>query len=82
MYLYEQKGDVEMMKKLNLTDCVECGACTYICPGRLDLTHAFKTGKAKIQAYDAALKAKAEAEAAARAEAEAKAQETAEKEDK
>jgi len=86
MYLYEEKGDVEMMKKLNLTDCVECGACTFNCPGRLDLTHAFKVGKAKIQAYDAAVKAraeaekaKAEAEAAAKAAEEAKAAEQTEK---
>ncbi len=64
MYMYEEKGDIEMMQKLNLMDCVECGACTYICPGRLHLTHAFKTGKAKIQAYNAALKAKQEAEKA------------------
>ncbi len=75
MYLYEEKGDVEMMKKLNLTDCVECGACTYNCPGRLHLTHAFKVGKAKIQAHDAAVKARAEAEAAKQqAEADAAAQ--------
>ncbi len=71
MYMYEEKGDIEMMQKLNLTDCVECGACTYICPGRLHLTHAFKTGKAKIQAYNAALKAREEAEKA-RAETEKK----------
>jgi electron transport complex protein RnfC len=71
MYMYEEKGDIEMMQKLNITDCVECGACTYICPGRLHLTHAFKTGKAKIQAYNAALKAKEEAEKA-KAEAEKK----------
>ena len=80
MYLYEEKGDVEMMKKLNLTDCVECGACTYNCPGRLDLTHAFKVGKAKIQAFDAAVKAR-EAEEKAKAEAEAKAREEAEAEE-
>ena len=60
-----------MLQKLNLMDCVECGACTYICPGRLHLTHAFKTGKAKLQAYNAALKAKEE-EAKAKAEAEKK----------
>ena len=48
---------------------MECGACTYICPGRLHLTHAFKTGKAKVQAYTAALKAREEAE---KAKAEAK----------
>ena len=64
MYLYQQKGDIDMLKKLNVTDCVECGACTYICPGRLPLTHAFKTAKVMIQNYDAALKAKAEAAAA------------------
>ena len=64
MYMYEEKDDIEMMQKLNLMDCVECGACTYICPGRLHLTHAFKTGKAKIQAYNAAIKAREEAEKA------------------
>ena len=68
MYMYEEKGDIEMMQKLNLTDCVECGACTYICPGRLHLTHAFKTGKAKIQAYNAAIKAREEAEKAKKEE--------------
>ncbi|MCD7748916.1 MAG: electron transport complex subunit RsxC [Oscillospiraceae bacterium] len=64
LYMYEEKGDLEMLQKLNITDCVECGACTYICPGRLHLTHAFKTGKAKLQAYNAALRAKEEAEKA------------------
>ena len=70
MYMYQQKGDVEMLEKLNILDCVECGSCSYICPGRLHLTHAFKTGKAMVQAHQAALKAKAEAEKA-KAEAEA-----------
>ncbi len=64
MYMYEEKDDVEMLQKLNIMDCVECGSCSYICPGRLHLTHAFKTGKAKVQAYQAALKAKEEAEKA------------------
>jgi electron transport complex protein RnfC len=49
-------------------DCIECGACAYICPGRLHLTHAFKTGKQMVK--DAAAKKKA-AEAAAKAAAEA-----------
>ena len=70
MYMYQQKGDVEMLQKLNIMDCVECGSCSYICPGRLHLTHAFKTGKAMVQAHMAELKAKAEAEKA-KTEAEA-----------
>ena len=49
-------------------DCIECGACAYICPGRLHLTHTFKVGKQKVK--DAAAKKKA-AEAAAKAAAEA-----------
>ncbi len=72
MYMYEEKGDIEMLQKLNVTDCVECGACAYICPGRLHLTHAFKTAKAKIQAHTAALKAREEAEKARAAEDEKK----------
>ena len=76
MYMYQQKDDVPGMEQYHIMDCIECGACTYGCPGRLHLTHAFRTGKAKIQgirraekaAADAA-KAKAEAEKAAGKEA-------------
>lgn len=64
MYLYEEKSDFEGMDKYRLMDCVECGACTYNCPGRLHLTHAFRTGKAKIAAKAAAEKARIEAEKA------------------
>jgi electron transport complex protein RnfC len=57
---------------------MECGACTYVCPGKLHLTQSFRTGKAKLAAKAAADKARAEAEKAAaaaeklREEAEAK----------
>ena len=75
MYMYEEKSDLDMLERLHLTDCVECGACAYICPGRLHLTHAFKSGKAKLQARAAAQKAREEAERAKQAEAEAAAAE-------
>ena len=45
MYQYEQKGDLEMLTKLNVTDCTECGSCAYTCPGRLYLVHSFRTAK-------------------------------------
>jgi electron transport complex protein RnfC len=43
-------------------DCMECGACAYICPGRLHLTQSFKAGKQLVK--DDAAKKKAAAEAA------------------
>ena len=63
MYMYEQKGMIEELEAANIMDCMECGACAYICPGRLHLTQTFKTGKQKVK--DAAAKRKAAAEAAA-----------------
>lgn len=60
MYMYERRSDYAMMEKYRITDCIECGACTYACPGRLHLTHAFRTGKAKLRAKAAEDKARAE----------------------
>jgi electron transport complex protein RnfC len=65
MYMYEQKDDYAGMERNRLTDCIECGACAYNCPGRLHLTHSFRAGKAKIAARAAAEKARAEATKAA-----------------
>ena len=38
---------IEELEAANIMDCMECGACAYICPGRLHLTQTFKTGKQK-----------------------------------
>jgi len=49
MNAYEQKNDLENLRKHRLTDCMECGSCAYICPGRLHLVQAFRSGKAKLR---------------------------------
>ena len=64
MYLYYKKRDFDMLNRYHVTDCFECGSCTYNCPARMPLTHAFKTSKVMIQMRAAKAKAKAEAEAA------------------
>ena len=69
MYMYYSKGDYEMMEKYHITDCFECGSCSFNCPARMPLTHAFKTAKLMFQAK--AAKEKAAAEAAASKEAKA-----------
>lgn len=66
MYMYYSKNDFENMEKYHVTDCFECGSCSYNCPARMPLTHAFKTAKVKFQVRSAKEKAKAEAEAAAK----------------
>ena len=53
----------ENMQKYHILDCFECGSCSYNCPGRLPLTHTFKTAKLLFAARAAEEKARAEAAA-------------------
>ena len=61
MYMYYSKGDYENMEKYHILDCFECGSCSYNCPARMPLTHAFKTAKLMFQAKQMKDKARAEA---------------------
>lgn len=63
MYMYFKKGDFENMKKYHILDCFECGSCSYNCPGRMPLTHSFKTAKLLFAKKAADEKARAEAAA-------------------
>ena len=33
------------MEKLHLMDCIECGSCSFTCPGKLPLVETFRKGK-------------------------------------
>ena len=50
MYMYFTKGNYEMMEKLHVLNCFECGSCSYNCPAGLPLTHSFKTAKLALKA--------------------------------
>ena len=67
MNLYASKDRLDELEALHVMDCIECGSCSYICPGRVHLVHNFRTAKQKINNKRAA--EKAAAEAAAKAEA-------------
>ena len=43
-------GNLEETEKLNVMDCIVCGACSYVCPGRIYLTPRFKDAKDLISA--------------------------------
>ena len=59
MFQYASKGMVEELEAAHIMDCMECGACSYICPARVHLTHMFKTGKQLVKDKAAAEKAAA-----------------------
>jgi len=45
---YLLQNDRQEAEKLGLRDCRLCGCCTYICPGRMELTEILKKGKESI----------------------------------
>jgi electron transport complex protein RnfC len=58
-------GDLDEATDAGLMDCIECGACTFICPAHIKLVQHFRVGKALRKAQLAARKAEADAKAAA-----------------
>jgi electron transport complex protein RnfC len=42
-------GDIDEAYKAGLLDCVECGTCSYVCPGRIKLTLRFREGKQRLR---------------------------------
>jgi electron transport complex protein RnfC len=57
-------GELVEANNMGLMDCIECGACSWICPARIRLTQRFRVGKAQYKAKLADDKAKAAAKAA------------------
>ena len=45
LYRFSRCRDVGMLRQYSILDCVECGCCAYVCPGRLPLVETFKAGK-------------------------------------
>ena len=58
LYRAERRDDLEELERLHVTDCIECGCCSYICPGKLHLVQSARTAKQKLR--DAAASAKAQ----------------------
>jgi electron transport complex protein RnfC len=62
-----EAGDLDVAVWAGLRDCLECGACTDVCPARIRLVQRFRVGKGRLRsrmAAEAALKKAAEAAAA------------------
>lgn len=46
---YSEKGAFEECEKLGALSCVECGCCTYICPGKVHITQHIRNAKGAIK---------------------------------
>jgi electron transport complex protein RnfC len=50
MMVRELKADnIDGAKSYGLMDCIECGCCSYVCPGNVKLVQRFRMGKAIIR---------------------------------
>lgn len=49
IYLYSSQGNYEECRKMNVSDCIECGCCSYSCPGKLHLVQAMRMVKGKLR---------------------------------
>jgi len=45
---YAEKGDWDSAEKMGALDCIECGACAYVCVTKRDLVQLIKQAKAEI----------------------------------
>ena len=49
MYRFTNARRADELQRLNVLDCIECGCCSFTCPGKLPLTEAFRTGKKLVR---------------------------------
>ncbi|WP_282342457.1 MULTISPECIES: electron transport complex subunit RsxC [Pseudomonas] len=48
MAAYIRNGDLKGAQALGLKDCIGCGACSYICPSNIPLTHYFNYARNEL----------------------------------
>lgn len=61
MHMYAEKRAWHELEGYNIMDCMECGSCNYICPGRLHLVQSFRMTKMELRQLAAKEKAAKEA---------------------
>ena len=49
MNIYALKNMPEEMEKYNIMSCIECGACSYVCPAKRYLVQSFRVGKDRLR---------------------------------
>ena len=63
LYRYASANKLGALEAANVMDCMECGACAYVCPARLPLVQVFREGKARLLENEMAVEETEEREA-------------------
>ena len=50
LYWYSKAKDFAKAEEYALADCIECGACAYVCPSEIPLVQYYRQAKAEIKA--------------------------------
>ena len=53
MYRYAKCENLAELERLHIFDCMECGCCSFTCPGKLPLVENFRKGKAMLRSQQA-----------------------------
>mgnify|MGYP001311735866 CR=1 FL=1 len=49
LYWYAKSKQTEQLQRHHLFDCIECGACAYVCPSNIPLVHYYRAAKDEIR---------------------------------
>lgn len=44
-----EADQMDMVERLNVLDCIECGCCSYVCPARRPMVQLLRQGKSRVQ---------------------------------
>jgi electron transport complex protein RnfC len=49
MFWHSKAKEYDKAQEYNLFDCIECGACAYVCPSEIPLVHYYRKAKSDIR---------------------------------
>jgi electron transport complex protein RnfC len=49
LYWYAKSDEYDRLQNHNLFDCIECGACSYVCPSTIPLVQYYRAAKGNIR---------------------------------
>ena len=49
LYWYARAKDHEQLSEHRLLDCIECGACAYVCPSQIPLVQYYRAAKGQMR---------------------------------
>jgi electron transport complex protein RnfC len=53
LYWFAKSSNLEQAEKHNIADCIECGACSFVCPSNIPLVQYYRFSKGEIKQANA-----------------------------